>query len=304
MHEDIILQLGRKKMKKRGTEERKELEVRQVTEKRKINEQMDERGYRLPAPGEKHGLNGAGRIPIGEVCPTAKEVKDAQQRGSCVSAAAGEQAAALKGEKSDYYRASIKTDKRVFADEVVKHDMLSLLWKETVRWRYEVIAFTLLDDQLQLILARRTDETPARTGSQAGPGQWPREADPGKEILEDLKRGCRMLYSRSSGCEPSVLRETSSWEKLERPDDVLRECCDIHQMPVTSGYVDKVSKYWWSSYTSYRGKYYWKFLNCKELLDRFSADSEKASLMFCREQTNYARRMGRKEEPAEGEKNS
>ena len=192
------------------------------------------------------------------------------------------------GNKADYYRAAIKADKRVFADEVVKHDMLSHLWKQSVRWNYEVIAFTLLDDQLHLILARRGKEHKQSTGVEEVKA-W-RETDPDKEILEDLRRESRELYGKTIGCSYPVLRETSSWEKLEEPSDLLRECCDIHQMPVKNGYVDKASQYWWSSYTSYRGRYYWKFLNCKELLDRFSSDPAKASAMFCKEQSSYSRK--------------
>lgn len=193
-----------------------------------------------------------------------------------------------KEEEADYYRAAIKADKKVFADEVVKHDMLSHLWKQSVRWNYEVIAFTLLDDQLHLILARRGKEHGQSVDLECGKA-W-RETDPDKEILEDLRRESRELYGRTMGRAYPVLRETSSWEKLEKPSDLLRECCDIHQMPVRNGYVDKASQYWWSSYTSYRGRYYWKFLNCSELLDRFSPDPAKASAMFCKEQSSYSRK--------------
>ena len=186
----------------------------------------------------------------------------------------------------DYYKAAIKADRKVFADEVVKHDMLSLLWKQTTRWNYEVIAFTLLDDELHLILARCGEGyymTPEKKGRRS-----PYDTDPNKGILEDLRRESRALYGRSVGKAHPVLRETSSWEKLECPSEVLRECCDIHQMPVRNGYVSSASEYWWSSYISYRGRYYWKFLNCRELLSRFSSNMAKASAMFCKEQTSYS----------------
>ena len=210
---------------------------------------------------------------------------DAQNAGSGLPGTPG------TGKKTEYFKASLKTDRKVFADEVIKHDMLSILWKQTVRWRYEVIAFTLLDDQLQLILAKRVEEASSRPSRAVGEQHSLPERDPGQEILEDLRRGCEELYYRSSDARLPALQETSSWKKLENSSDVMRECCDIHQMPVQSGYVDKISKYWWSSYMSYRGKYYWKFLNCRELLDRLSPDPVKACAMFCKEQASYGHRQ-------------
>ena len=214
--------------------------------------------------------------------------------------------------ETDYFRAKIQTDRKVFADEVVKHDMLLLLWKQSVRWRYEVVAFTLLDDQLDLILARKRDsgrdsgfagesgllysgagqdacivretsaqETYGTVGTTA-------KADPGREILEDLRRGCEMLYVRSADGKLPPLHGTSSWQRLDGADDMLRETCSIHQMPVEGGYVDSIAKYWWTSYVSYRGKYYWNFLNCRELLDHLSEDPAKASAMFCRRQSSFS----------------
>lgn len=200
--------------------------------------------------------------------------------------------------KTSYYRASIEANHKIFADEVVKHKVLALLWEETIEQNYEVVAFTLLDDQLQLVLAKHgADNANAGKAEEAanteGTGEERASAgylvfsDPREQILGELFRECRQLYDRPPSTTAVPLCETSSWEPLEETQDLLRECCDIHQLPVKEGYVDQVSKYWWSSYLTYRGKYYWKFLNIWNLLEKLSPDPQEAVALFEKEQRRY-----------------
>ena len=89
-----------------------------------------------------------------------------------------------------FYRASLTVDRALFSDEVDKWSLLSILWQEVARWQYEVVGFTLMDDQLQLVLCKNRDNEEKHTGFESDQ----KEAVPEGTMIEDLGKSYRDYF--------------------------------------------------------------------------------------------------------------
>ncbi len=163
-----------------------------------------------------------------------------------------------------FYRAYLKADKMIYAYEGDKQILLKMLGKEAEELGFEILAFTLLDDELQLLVCRCGDS--GENGSN-------------RELIRVLQSQYRSYYQDKHKDQSGLFREDAGWKRI-RKDDVLRSCDEIHQLPVKERYVSNARDFWWSSQNSYCGKYAWHFLNIWRVMSSISRDPLEAVQIY------------------------
>ena len=176
--------------------------------------------------------------------------------------------------KDTFCYTTVRSDRRIFADEVNKQTFLKLLEKHAGKWRYEVSAFTVLDDQFHLLLSAEPASVPSRQCH---------------EMMKELANAYCSYYEEKSGTGPGLVHEQISWQELE-PREALNCCCDIHLAAVREGYTERMTDWWWSSFQTFRGAYLWRFLHIRHILRLFSDQSVSRQSQFLR----YQRQIGKK----------
>ena len=169
------------------------------------------------------------------------------------------------GDDIQYFRAYLKADRMIYAYEPDKQIMLQMLRDEAAKMGYEVLAFTLMDDELQLLLCRSR-----RSGRKTG-GR--------KDLVRALHEEYTSYYRERHGAAASAFKEESGWKRI-RKADVLSNCDEIHELPVKEHYVSHAKDFWWSSQNSYYGKYVWRFLNLWRIMSVISSDPAEAIRMY------------------------
>ena len=164
-----------------------------------------------------------------------------------------------------YYRAYLKADKRVYADEIDKQHLLRMLGEEARYMGYEVLAFTLLDSELQLLLCRHT-----RDGAVTGKGG---------NLAKALQEDYQSYYHGKRDAAIPVFREETGWKRIKK-EEVLPLCDEIHELSVREKIVKDEKHFWWSSQNSYDGKYVWHFLNIWRIMSTMSDDPMEALRRF------------------------
>ena len=146
-----------------------------------------------------------------------------------------------------YYYGSWKSGSPVFADEIDKHHILHLLSGAAEKTGYEVVAFALLDDELDVILC-----------GTAGTEKMP------DSVMEEIRNDFNSYYSGKYRYSDRI-GEHVGWSRIEE-DHLTQACEQLHMKPVYEGYVREKADFWWSSANSYRGRYLWHFLNIWRVL--------------------------------------
>ena len=182
--------------------------------------------------------------------------------------------------KERFCYTTMETSQRVFADEVHKQEFLRLLETEAGEWKYEVAAFIILDDEVQLLLCKNAPS--AKNGG-------------GRKMIEELSDAYLGYYGRSSGQDTAMVREHISWAEVE-PSDALNRCCEIHMAAMKRGCADRITDWWWSSFQTFRGTYYWRFLQIRNILRLFGATGVSARTQFLRYQRKKLKEENRKDD--------
>ena len=171
-----------------------------------------------------------------------------------------------------YYRASLKASRMIFAYEGDKQILLRMLGEQAKALGYEVLAFSLLDDELQVLLCRSAErERAAREAGQDGT-----RADLMNVLRDDYEK---YYFTKRGGRAADCLREEVGWKRVKK-GDILSHCQEIHELPVKEHYVSSSRDFWWSSQNSYYGKYTWHFLNIWRIMSSISRDPLEAIRMY------------------------
>ena len=160
--------------------------------------------------------------------------------------------------------ASLKLEKKAFADERDKKKFLEYLLQSKKEKGLRVFAFSLLDDEVHFLLGTKEEDREA-----AAQNLW------------YLLRRYEEYYLVSHGKNrKESLEGQADCRPLYRTEEILDICRFIHRMPVEEGYVRKLDDYWWSSFLTYRGIYSWEFVDTRPILWCFSDNREKNGRQF------------------------
>ncbi len=166
--------------------------------------------------------------------------------------------------------ARLDTDERVFADEALRIRLVRTLGPAAAAQGCTVAAFCILEDSVHLLL--HTDY-PRRT----------RDRDAVHRMLTDqdlaLPRKLR---------EEGLLRERSTGWAIHNGEEAAHFCSDIHLTALRKGYASELNSYWFSSWQTYRGAYYWSGLRTESVLEAFSEDPKEAADLFRQYQKRQA----------------
>ena len=171
-----------------------------------------------------------------------------------------------------YYRARLKADKLIYAYEGDKQVLLTMLGDQAAAFGFEILAFSLLDDELQILMCRN----PAWTGSGKQEGYAQNQAGFLKALQDDYSSYYQSKRGTAAG---ESLREEIGWKRVKK-GEILSHCQEIHELPVKEHYVTCAKDFWWSSQNSYIGKYSWRFLNIWRIMGSLSGDPAEAVRMY------------------------
>jgi len=140
-----------------------------------------------------------------------------------------------------FFRICVRADRRIYAYEADKMIFLQILDKKISRYGFELVAFAVLDDEFDAILACRD------------------ELHSGSDMLREIEKAYDQYYKekRDHTC---CVKETVGWSTLPA-DKVAEACNDIHFLAVVQGYASDAADFWWSSLNQYKGRYEWTFLD-------------------------------------------
>ncbi|MDO4475474.1 MAG: hypothetical protein Q4B59_01650 [Lachnospiraceae bacterium] len=214
--------------------------------------------------------------------------------------------------KTTYHYVSVKTGKRIFADEVVKYRLLEQMDEETFDRNLRIAGFCILDDRFDVLLVAEEEQLllgqkyePAqiagcreetavyRAGGKEGEkavcqvgGKGREEADGLKtDLIERLTGEIYTDYQRFSYGDVDPVRDISiEYRSFHSPVEALRCVSCIHMLPLEAGIVDRLKDYWWSSYQHYRGSTEWPFMNVEPILSQFRGGREDPWMKFVRYQ--------------------
>lgn len=160
------------------------------------------------------------------------------------------------------YEGVVKLNGSPFADEVDKYALLRILQQEAGIWGYDVIAFTLLDDELHLLLALQKRRRRRKSEPSA--------------FIEQLNGAYDAYFSDKDKKYGTLLREQPLWKEIDEQEALLQKCYEIHTLARKSGYSREERDFWWSSLNAYNGHYLWEFVNIWHLLSYFSIHPREA----------------------------
>lgn len=207
--------------------------------------------------------------------------------------------------------ARLKLLSKLLTEEKDKKLLLDRLPQLQAERKFNIHAFSVLDDELHFLLSARWNERGrfaealrSITNQYRDWGQeyrvrnsrllegvresktWDGAMDevlmPGEQLQGVRERGYGIQEAREA--ENRYLEET--YELPRRMEDLPQICMRIHMRPVELGYVKNVKDYWWSSFQTYRGTYEWKCLDISPMLAFFSDDEEQGRRLFLKMHRN------------------
>ena len=145
-------------------------------------------------------------------------------------------------ESSFFYRIVIRTDQKIYAYEADKQILLRLMDVKTKERGFEVVAFAVLDDELQAII---------------GCEEW---TDAGGRALVKEIAAAYDKYFRDKRGYTGVVKENIGWKSV--PSRRMAKACEeVHYLAVERGYASDPADFWWSTTNHYKGRYEWRFLD-------------------------------------------
>lgn len=157
------------------------------------------------------------------------------------------------------YHISVLTDHKIFSDEVDKQKFLSMTAQG--KGRYDILAFSLLDDRFDL-LVRNPDASD----------------DPVTDAVTALMTRYREYYFRKESSLHSDFEVSINCSSIHDGGSLIETCLDIHALCMKENYVERLKDYWWTSYQTYRGEYDWKFVDVSDVLKRLDDKPEESRL--------------------------
>ncbi len=145
-------------------------------------------------------------------------------------------------EKAMFYRIAIRTDQRIYAYEGDKQVLLRMMQDKAREHGYEVVAFAVLDDELQAIFG-------CEEKADAG----------GRDLVKEIADAYEKYYRDKHGYS-GMVRENVGWKSVS-PKRIAKACEEIHYLAVEKGYASDPADFWWSTTNHYKGKYEWRFLD-------------------------------------------
>lgn len=159
------------------------------------------------------------------------------------------------------FHAFLRFETSILADEKDKKKFLDFALKSQQEEIISVMAFVILDDEVDFLLGIRE-----RSGA-------------GRTACSRLKYWERFIVKEHPEEKKNIQCRN---RELKQEEEILEICRYIHMLPLTRGYVKRIRDYWWSSYQTYRGCYFWKNLDTGPLLGYFGRDIKKSRIHFLR----------------------
>ena len=170
-----------------------------------------------------------------------------------------------RSRKEHFYYTCLRTEKKVFAYEGDKARILENLERLAERKKFDVLAFTLLDDEFHLLYAAVSPDVIT-----------------GEEIFAELTGSylpsCGREYEESDRKNAGTVTQ----HELREAPQVVECCMDIHMRSVEETYVSSPNDYWWASYPVYRGQQLWDFVASSRLLKLVAKDPVTAGAQLIR----------------------
>lgn len=129
-----------------------------------------------------------------------------------------------------------KTESGIFEDETQKKKILDVVVTVSSRTDLPVLAYCILDNELHLIMKGTSYEQ-----------------------MKDGVRQIRTMYQKLFAAQALSGRQRTVWKPVnirEIPVEwkVIRQCVQLHMMPVKQHIVSRPEDYWWCSYNDYLGR--------------------------------------------------
>lgn len=155
-----------------------------------------------------------------------------------------------KGTKEIYY-ADLVISSEAFANEWDKRILLSALDSIRRLFDFELYAFCILNDRVLLLT-----------------GGMRLKASTIRHMLATLLE--RYVYRTEQigeyGLLPAETDARACIIRVEGEQDAVNVLRYIHLTPSSEGYALTAGDYWWTSYSSYRGRYCWPMVNAEAVM--------------------------------------
>lgn len=157
----------------------------------------------------------------------------------------------LQGGAGEIFYADLKVTEIVFANEWDKQLLLTALGSIKKLFSAQLYAFCILDDRLRLLVG--------------GPRL---KAATVRLLLSTLVE--RYLRSTERIGEMDVLSPgagvTACILRIADEKDAMQVLRFIHLTPSSEGYALCAADYWWTSYSTYRGRYCWPLVDAEDVM--------------------------------------
>ncbi len=157
----------------------------------------------------------------------------------------------LSGGAGEIFYADLKVTEVIFANEWDKQLLLTSIDGVKKLFCAELYAFCVLDDRLRLLLGGpRLKAVTVRLFLATLMERYLRSTE---QIRE------RDVIPRDAGVSACILR-------IEDEQDAMQVLRYIHLTPSSEGYSLFAAAYWWTSYSTYRGRYCWPVVDAESVM--------------------------------------
>ncbi len=180
-----------------------------------------------------------------------------------------------RGTKEIYY-AELTVSAEVFANEWDKRILLAILEKLRKTFDFELYAFCILNDRIRLLT-----------------GGLRLKASTLRHMLATLLE--RYVWKTEQIGEydilPSLTAVRACMIRIEGERDAIDVLRYIHLSPSSEGYALTAGDYWWTSFSSYRGRYCWPMVDAEAVMQVLERQDRQAvrSLLEYHRRAEYMR---------------
>ena len=174
-----------------------------------------------------------------------------------------------RGTKEIYY-ADLKTSSEIFANEWDKRILLTSLEKLRKLFDFELYAFCILNDRVRILI-----------------GGLRLKASAVRHMLATLleRYECRTDQIGEYDLLPPGMMVRSCVVRIESEQESIDVLRYIHLTPSSEGYALSAGDYWWTSLSSYRGRYCWPMVDAEavmQVLERQDRQAQRSLLEYHR----------------------
>ena len=155
-----------------------------------------------------------------------------------------------RGSKEIYYT-DLKVSSEVFANEWDKQILLTSLERLRKLFDFELYAFCVLNDRIRLLI-----------------GGTRLKASAVRHMLATLleRYDCRTDQIGEYDLLPPGMMARACVTRIECEQDAIDVLRYIHLTPSSEGYSLTAGDYWWTSFSSYRGRYCWPMVDAEAVM--------------------------------------